>query len=224
MGTSKERDGFFGKYTEHFDDKGNKVSESRDREGFFGDYTEHTDSKGNKIGESKEREGFFGNYTEHKGTFHPINKQKNVGHIDPSKTGNADWSNDSIYEQTEYCSATTNSGPKDQATKRDDIDSHEKGNKKKTGIRRFIDLAINAVIASLIFLVSAIFAFVIVTASWEACGVFFNNIVYSTNPLEVIFKGIIAGTWGLCNLMLAAAGIVTPFISVSLYFSYKDYK
>lgn len=65
MGTSKERDGFFGKYTEHFDDDGNKVGESRERDGFFGKYVEHTDTNGNKTGESRDREGFFGDYTEH---------------------------------------------------------------------------------------------------------------------------------------------------------------
>ena len=65
MGESRERDGFFGKYTEHFDDDGNKIGESREREGFFGKYTEDTDAQSNKIGESREREGFFGNYTEH---------------------------------------------------------------------------------------------------------------------------------------------------------------
>ena len=65
MGTSKERDGFFGKYTEHFDDDGNKVGESRERDGFFGKYVEHTDADGHKTGESRNREGFFGDYTEH---------------------------------------------------------------------------------------------------------------------------------------------------------------
>lgn len=68
MGESREREGFFGKYTEHFDDDGNKIGESREREGLFGDYIEHTDTSGNKIGESREREGFFGDYTEHTDT------------------------------------------------------------------------------------------------------------------------------------------------------------
>jgi hypothetical protein len=68
IGESRERDGFFGKYVEHFDDDGNKIGESRDREGFFGRYTEHTDRSGRKTGESREREGFFGKYTEHEGT------------------------------------------------------------------------------------------------------------------------------------------------------------
>ena len=68
MGESREREGFFGRYTEHFDDDGNKIGESREREGFFGDYTEHTDTSGSKIGESREREGFFGDYTEHTDT------------------------------------------------------------------------------------------------------------------------------------------------------------
>jgi len=65
MGKSVKRSGFFGDYTEHYDDAGNKVGESREREGFFGDYTEHTDTSGNKTGESRERESFFGDYTEH---------------------------------------------------------------------------------------------------------------------------------------------------------------
>jgi hypothetical protein len=64
MGESRERDGFFGKYTEYFDDHNNKIGESRERDGFFGKYTEHTDTQGNKTGESREREGFFENYTE----------------------------------------------------------------------------------------------------------------------------------------------------------------
>jgi hypothetical protein len=68
MGESREREGLFGKYTEHFDDEGNKVGESRERDGFFGKYSEHTDAEGNKVGESREREGFFGNYTEHTGS------------------------------------------------------------------------------------------------------------------------------------------------------------
>jgi len=65
MGTSKERDGIFGKYTEHFDDSGKKIGESRERTGIFGDYTEHTDSSGRKTGESRERRGLLGDYTEH---------------------------------------------------------------------------------------------------------------------------------------------------------------
>lgn len=65
MGESREQNGFFGKYTEHFDDNGNKTGESRERTGFFGKYTEHSDTQGNKIGESREQDGFFGSYTEH---------------------------------------------------------------------------------------------------------------------------------------------------------------
>jgi len=65
MGESRNKDGFFGPYTEHLDDDGNKIGESREREGFFGTYVEHTDNKGNKTGESREKEGFFGHYTEH---------------------------------------------------------------------------------------------------------------------------------------------------------------
>jgi hypothetical protein len=68
MSESKERDGVFGKYTEHYDDDGNKIWESRKREGVFGDYTEHTDENGNVIGESRKREGIFGDYTEHTDT------------------------------------------------------------------------------------------------------------------------------------------------------------
>lgn len=41
MPKSYEREGFFGKYTEHYDDQGNKIGESREREGFFGKYVEH---------------------------------------------------------------------------------------------------------------------------------------------------------------------------------------
>ncbi len=68
MPKSYEREGFFGKYTEHYDDQGNKIGESREREGFFGKYVEHYDAHGNKIGESRDREGFFGAYTEHTDT------------------------------------------------------------------------------------------------------------------------------------------------------------
>lgn len=65
MGKSIERDGVFGKYTEHFDDDGNKVGESKIVDGIFGKYVEHTDRHGNKLGESKYREGIFEDYTEH---------------------------------------------------------------------------------------------------------------------------------------------------------------
>lgn len=65
MGKSIERDGVFGKYTEHFDDDGNKVGESKIVDGVFGKYVEHTDRHGNKVGESKYREGIFEDYTEH---------------------------------------------------------------------------------------------------------------------------------------------------------------
>jgi len=65
MGTSKERDGLFGKYTEHFDDDGNKVGESKERDGLFGKYIENSDAEGNKTGESREKDGFFGDYTEY---------------------------------------------------------------------------------------------------------------------------------------------------------------
>ncbi|MBI3777367.1 MAG: hypothetical protein HY274_00350 [Gammaproteobacteria bacterium] len=64
-GSSRTRDGLFGKYTEHTDTDGNVVGESRERDGFFGKYTEHTDVAGNVVGESRERDGFFEKYTEH---------------------------------------------------------------------------------------------------------------------------------------------------------------
>jgi hypothetical protein len=65
MGTSKERDGIFGKYTEHFDDSGKKIGESRERTGIFGNYTEHTNPSGRKTGESRDRTGIFKDYSEH---------------------------------------------------------------------------------------------------------------------------------------------------------------
>lgn len=65
MGKSEEKEGIFGKYTEHYDDKGNKIGESREIDGVFGKYIEHTDARGNKTGESREREGVFSDYTEH---------------------------------------------------------------------------------------------------------------------------------------------------------------
>lgn len=69
MGRSVERDGVFGKYTEHFDDAGNKLGESRERDGVFGKYVEHTDADGNKVGESRDVSGFFGDYTEHRDAY-----------------------------------------------------------------------------------------------------------------------------------------------------------
>ena len=69
MGRSVERDGVFGKYTEHFDDAGNKIGESRERDGVFGKYVEHTDANGNKVGESRDVSGFFGDYTEHRDAY-----------------------------------------------------------------------------------------------------------------------------------------------------------
>ena len=65
MAESREKEGVFGKYTEHLDDEGNKVGESRERDGVFGKYTEHTDAQGSKVGESREKDGVFGRYTEH---------------------------------------------------------------------------------------------------------------------------------------------------------------
>jgi hypothetical protein len=66
MGKSVERDGVFGRYTEHYDDAGNKIGESREVDGVFGRHVEHTDVNGNKIGESRDVSGFFGEYTEHR--------------------------------------------------------------------------------------------------------------------------------------------------------------
>jgi hypothetical protein len=52
MGKSIERQDWAGnKYTEHYDDDGNKTGESRERVNWAGDpYTEHTDADGNKNG------------------------------------------------------------------------------------------------------------------------------------------------------------------------------
>lgn len=52
------------------------TGESREREGFFGRYTEHTDRSGRKTGESRERKSFFGKYTEHEGTGYRGDKSK----------------------------------------------------------------------------------------------------------------------------------------------------
>jgi len=65
-GTSREREGLLGNYTEHRDAEGKVVGESRDREGLLGEYTEHRDAEGKVAGESREREGFLGKYTEHR--------------------------------------------------------------------------------------------------------------------------------------------------------------
>lgn len=67
MGKSIERDGIFGKYTEHFDDEGNKVGESHKRQSIIEDYTEHFDINHTKIGQSKDREGIFEDYVERQG-------------------------------------------------------------------------------------------------------------------------------------------------------------
>ena len=68
MGKSVERDGLFGKYTEIYDDDGNKIAESREVDGFLGKYTEYTNTSGDKIGESREMDGFLGDYTEYTNT------------------------------------------------------------------------------------------------------------------------------------------------------------
>ena len=133
MGTSKERDGLFGKYTEHFDDDGNKVGESkereglfgdytehtdlggsklgesREREGLFGDYTEHTDSEGNKIGESREREGLFGNYTQHTEGFHPDHRSKNGELIESFGKDDEVESVEGVYENSVATNTTSTS-------------------------------------------------------------------------------------------------------------------
>lgn len=66
MSKSYEKNGVFGKYIEHYDDKGNKIGESREIDGVFGKYTEHRDRDGRKIGESRDTKGVFGDYTEHR--------------------------------------------------------------------------------------------------------------------------------------------------------------
>jgi hypothetical protein len=69
MAHSEEKTDFLGnKYTEHYDDDGQKVGESREREDFLGNkYSEHTDIHGQKTGESREGEDFLGNkYSEHR--------------------------------------------------------------------------------------------------------------------------------------------------------------
>ena len=78
IGESREYDGAFGKYTEHYDDGGKKIGESREHDGAFGKYTEHCDDGGKKIGESREYDGTFGKYKEHSGEFYPQDKSKNA--------------------------------------------------------------------------------------------------------------------------------------------------
>jgi hypothetical protein len=68
MSKSVEKSDWFGhKWTEHYDDDGNKVGESQERRDGFGHrWSEHTDSDGNKTGESHEkRDGFGHSWTEH---------------------------------------------------------------------------------------------------------------------------------------------------------------
>ena len=94
MGKSVDREDWRGnKYTEHYDDDGNKTGESREWEDWKGDkYTEHTDSDGDKTGESREWEDWKGDkYTEHTDS-------------DGNKTGESreweDWKGDKYTEHT----------------------------------------------------------------------------------------------------------------------------
>jgi len=66
-GWSEEKTDFWGdKYTDHYDQDGNKTGWSEEKTDFFGDkYTQHHDESG-KGGWSEERTDFFGdNYTQH---------------------------------------------------------------------------------------------------------------------------------------------------------------
>lgn len=68
MGKSVEREDWLGnRYTEHYDDSGNKIGESRELSDRLGNkYTEHRDTSGTKTGESHERTDWLGGtYTEH---------------------------------------------------------------------------------------------------------------------------------------------------------------
>jgi hypothetical protein len=62
MGKSVDREGWFGPYTDHYDDDGNKVGESRVRQGWLSDYTEYTDCDGDVVGESRQHDGLFSSY------------------------------------------------------------------------------------------------------------------------------------------------------------------
>lgn len=67
-GRSEERTDFFGnKYTQHYDEHGNKAGRSEERTGFLGGkYVQHYDQSGAKAGRSEDRAGFLGNtYTQH---------------------------------------------------------------------------------------------------------------------------------------------------------------
>jgi len=64
MAKSYDRDGLFGKFTEHYDDLGNKIGESRLVGSASEIRVEHYDKDGNKLGESSEIEGFFRVFSE----------------------------------------------------------------------------------------------------------------------------------------------------------------
>lgn len=67
-GYSEEKEGFWGdKYTQHYDKDGEKTGYTEDKEGFWGDkYRDHRDMDGNRQGYSEKKEGFWGNkYTRH---------------------------------------------------------------------------------------------------------------------------------------------------------------
>ncbi|MDP3779495.1 MAG: hypothetical protein Q8R30_05640 [bacterium] len=68
QGYSEEKNGVFGKYTEHKNKDGETTGYSEKKDGVFGEYTEHTDTEGKTTGYSENKEGLFGKYTEHTDT------------------------------------------------------------------------------------------------------------------------------------------------------------
>jgi hypothetical protein len=58
-GYSEEIEGLFGKYSQHYDENGNKLGYSEERSGLLGDYTQHYEQDGSKLGYSEERSGLL---------------------------------------------------------------------------------------------------------------------------------------------------------------------
>ncbi|WP_439577375.1 peptidoglycan-binding domain-containing protein [Elioraea sp.] len=80
MGWSEEKEDWLGnKYTQHYDDSGNKTGWSEHKEDWLGnEYTQHHDSDSNKTGWSEQKEDWLGNeYTQHHGA---IQKNTNIAY------------------------------------------------------------------------------------------------------------------------------------------------
>ncbi len=68
QGYSEEKDGVFGKYTEHKNKDGETTGYSEKKDGVFCPHIEHTNIDGKTTGYSEDKEWPFGKYTEHTST------------------------------------------------------------------------------------------------------------------------------------------------------------